>query len=283
MPELPEVETVAHTLRCFLAGRAFVRIATHVPRLRLPLDLADCPDLLHAPVAEIRRRGRYLLLRLENGAGLIIHLGMTGNFRTVPADDPREKHDHVVFDLEDGTSLRYHDPRRFGFIVHCPADVDLATHPLLAGLGPEPLEDAFDGAVLARGFRGRRAPVKPLLMDNRIVVGVGNIYASEALFRSRIHPLAPAGKLGIRECSRLAAMVKQILGEAIAAGGTTIADFAAPDGSEGAFHRELRVYGRAGERCPDCRRGIIRRVVAAGRSAYFCPVCQRLPRRQEGR
>jgi formamidopyrimidine-DNA glycosylase len=270
-------------LRRLLAGREFVRIATFAPRLRLPLDLADHPDLLHSPVAEVRRRARYLLLRLENGAGLIVHLGMTGNFRTVPAGDPREKHDHAVFDLDDGTSLRYHDPRRFGFIVHCPVGVDLATHPLLAGLGPEPLEDAFGGATLRDGFRGRRGPVKALLMDNRIVVGVGNIYASEALFRSRIHPLAPAGGLGIRECNRLAAKVKRILSEAIAAGGTTIADFAAPDGSEGAFHRELRVYGRAGERCPACQRGIIRRVVAAGRSAYFCPLCQRLPRGPGGR
>jgi formamidopyrimidine-DNA glycosylase len=274
MPELPEVETVARALRGFLPGRSFARIATFVPRLRLPLDLAGHAELLHVPVAEIRRRGRYLLLCLANGEGLLVHLGMTGIFRTAPRQAPRDKHDHAVFQLDDGSTLRFNDPRRFGFIVRCPVPPPGEDPPLLAGLGPEPLGAAFDGAGLHREFRGRTAPVKPLLMDNRIVVGVGNIYATEVLFRSRIHPLFPAGRLSRQQCDRLAESVKVILAEAIAAGGTTLVDFSAPDGTEGKFSRELQVYGRAGERCGGCRRGIIRRIVTAGRSAFFCPVCQ---------
>lgn len=275
MPELPEVETVARALRRFLIGRQFTRIATFVPRLRLPLALTGHPELRQVPIVEIRRRARYLLFCLDNGEGLLVHLGMTGTLRLVPAGTPRAKHDHVVFHLDGGGSLRFNDPRRFGFLVQCPVPpVGEDPAPLAGILGPEPLSNDFDGGCLHRAFRGRSAAAKLLLMDNRIVVGVGNIYAAEAFFRSRLHPLTPAGALTRRQCDRLATTVQDLLAEAIAAGGTTISNFAAPDGQAGHFSLSLQVYGRANEPCLACRRGLIQRVVVGGRATYFCPVCQ---------
>jgi formamidopyrimidine-DNA glycosylase len=271
------VETVTRALRPHLVGRRIVRTEAHVARLRVgqPFDIGERREILGSPVVAVRRRARYCLVELANQWVIIVHLGMTGSCRLVPIGTPRQRHEHVLWELDDGVSWRFADPRRFGAILAERLPAPGADPACLGHLGPEPLSDDFTAAFLYRTSRGCRGPIKLWLMDNARVVGVGNIYASEALYRAGIRPTRPAGSLSRPRCARLVAAVREVLAEAIAAGGTTIIDFKTVDGSEGRFIRELAVYDRAGEPCRRCTGGPIRRLVQGGRSTYFCPTCQR--------
>lgn len=270
MPELPEVETTRRGLAPHLVGRRVTAVDVRQPRLRWPV----APELsAHLPgqrIDAIERRAKYLLVHVQSGSALL-HLGMSGALRVLPADAPPGPHDHVDWRLDSGRVLRYTDPRRFGCQLWQPPG---EIHPLLAGLGPEPLSDEFDGDVLWRRSRGRSAAVKLLLMDAAVVVGVGNIYANEALFAAGIHPKRAAGTVSRARFARLADEVKRILAHAIARGGTTLRDFISPDGAPGYFEQELAVYGRGGEPCRACGTPI--RVGTIGqRSTFHCPRCQR--------
>lgn len=272
MPELPEVETTRRGLEPHVAHRRIREIVVREPRLRWPVP-ADLGNALRGHAFErIDRRGKYLLLRTGDGPTLMIHLGMSGHMRVVPPGTPARPHDHVDIMLEGGPTLRYNDPRRFGSLhVLPPGD---PVHPLLARLGPEPLSEALTGHYLHRRSRGRRAPVKTFLMDAAVVVGVGNIYASEALFRAGIRPTRPAGRIAEARYERLADTVKAVLAEAIEAGGTTLRDFAATDGQPGYFSQRLDVYGRAGAACVRCATPLLNRRIGQ-RATVFCPTCQR--------
>lgn len=274
MPELPEVETVCRALNRLLPGRCLVKIETFMPSLRLPLDSMRQPVLLNSPIMVVRRRARYLIIELENTHALLMHFGMTGTVRVVPAAVPRLKHEHVVFHLDSGDTLRFEDPRRFGFITACALPGAGADPAELTGLGLEPFDPAFTGEYLHQHFQGRKQKVKTALMDNVIVVGVGNIYANESLFMSGISPLKEAGKVTLKECRELVGHVKEILQRAITAGGTTISDFKGVDGSEGKFVQQLNVYGRHGEPCPRCRTALDRTVIG-GRGTFYCSKCQK--------
>ena len=271
MPELPEVETTLRGLEPHLAG---VRIRTAVIRhhgLRHPIPKDLKRALTGLTIRSLQRRGKYLLLDCGEG-WLILHLGMSGSLRILPAATPPEKHDHFDLVLESGQCMRLHDPRRFGAVLWTTAPPD--GHPLLAKLGVEPLTAAFDGDFLYRVSRGRRTPIKPFLMDGHIIVGIGNIYANEALFSAGISPKTAAGRLGKERCARLAARVKDILNLAIAAGGSTLRDFVNSDGNPGYFQQQYGVYGRAGLPCPRCG-ATVRQMRQGQRSTFYCPGCQK--------
>ncbi|MEJ2633571.1 MAG: bifunctional DNA-formamidopyrimidine glycosylase/DNA-(apurinic or apyrimidinic site) lyase [Acidihalobacter sp.] len=271
MPELPEVETTRRGIEPYLLGHRVERVVVRDPRLRWPIP-AELPDTLRGQCIEaVERRAKYLLLRTRAGTA-ILHLGMSGSLRVLPAQTPAERHDHVDIVLDSGLTLRLRDPRRFGAVLW--TGEDPLRHPLLAKLGPEPLTDAFDGERIYRLSRGRRGPVKNFIMDNHVVVGLGNIYANEALFRARIHPSRAAGRIARERYAKLAETAKTVLTEAIAAGGTTLRDFTREDGNPGYFRIELKVYGHAGEPCPECG-ATIRQTVIGQRSSYYCPHCQR--------
>jgi formamidopyrimidine-DNA glycosylase len=240
------------------------------PDLRWPIAREIANELPGQRIAAVERRAKYLLVEAETGSALM-HLGMSGSLRVLPGATPHGTHDHVDIALDSGKVLRFNDPRRFGCLLWQPAG---NVHPLLAGLGPEPLSDAFDGDHLWQLGRGRSAPVKNFLMDQSIVVGVGNIYAAEALFRSGIAPRRAAGRVSRERYAALAEAVKQILAHAITRGGTTLRDFIAPDGAPGYFEQELLVYGRAGERCKVCRTPL-RAQMLGQRATVWCPQCQR--------
>lgn len=270
MPELPEVETTCRGIRPHVEERCLSAVVVRNGRLRQPVPTDLAARAAGHRLLAVRRRAKYLLLDFGHGC-IIVHLGMSGSLRVVPAAQAAQPHDHV--DLCFGElALRLRDPRRFGLVLW--HDGDGEDHPLLAGLGPEPLGDAFDGEVLFRTTRGLRQPIKHALMDARRVVGVGNIYAAESLFRARIHPLEPAGRLGLQRCRRLAATVRETLAEAIAAGGSTLRDFVGGDGRAGYFQQQYFVYGREGLPCRVCG-SAVRRFVSAQRSCWFCPRCQR--------
>ncbi len=279
MPELPEVEVSRRGLLPHLPGRRLLAARLPVLKLRhsLPPALTEHVDekLIGRTLRRIERRAKYLLFDFAsdepNGGWLIIHLGMTGSLCLLPLDQPVGKHDHADFDFEN-FRLRYADPRRFGALAWHDGP-DVATHPLLSRLGIEPLEDGFDGQWLYRVSRGRAVPIKQLLMDGALLVGVGNIYASESLFRAGISPLVPAGKLGLARCERLATAVRETLMAAIAAGGSTIRDFIHTEGA-GYFQLQYGVYGRAGEACRRCG-GTVHQLRQGGRSTFYCPGCQR--------
>ncbi|MDX8402135.1 MAG: bifunctional DNA-formamidopyrimidine glycosylase/DNA-(apurinic or apyrimidinic site) lyase [Mariprofundaceae bacterium] len=271
MPELPEVETVRRGLAPVVEGGRIEQARFHRPGLRHPFPAGA--NLEGRRVEHLRRRAKYLLFILDDAHALVWHLGMSGRFHLLARGDARLGHEHAALDFADGPSLRYVDPRRFGFAARLSV-AEMTRHPWFAQLGPEPLSDAFDGAHLAAAFRGRRAPVKALLMDARIVVGVGNIYASEALHRAGIHPARAGGRIARARLDRLAGAVKAVLAEAIEAGGSTLRDFARVDGRPGYFAHAFAVYGRAGEVCRRCG-GRIRRIVQAGRASFYCPGCQR--------
>ena len=270
MPELPEVETTRRGIRTALRGRRISAFVLRNHKLRWPVDRALAKILPGQCVLDVHRRAKYLLMELERGT-LIAHLGMSGSLRVVPADTPWLKHDHYEIGLDRGRCLRFNDPRRFGSLHWVTGDP--LEHPLLAGLGPEPLGRAFDGAYLAGRAQGRKVAVKPFLMDQRIVVGVGNIYASEALFRAGIHPRRAAGKVGRQRYERLAQGVKAVLGEAIRQGGTTLRDYVSADGTPGYYRQQLYVYERDGQPCRRCGTPI-RKLAQGQRSTYFCPACQ---------
>ena len=270
MPELPEVETTRCGIAPHLVGRRVAAVTLRRPDLRWPIPAQIVDELPGQRIDAVRRRAKYLLLDAQSGSA-ILHLGMSGSLRVLPQATPARSHDHVDIHLDDGALLRLTDPRRFGALLWQPAG---EIHELLAHLGPEPLSDAFDAAYLARMAAGRSAPVKHFLMDQRIVVGVGNIYAAEALFRAGIHPARSAGRISRVRWQRLADAVKAILAHAIARGGTTLRDFLNPDGEPGYFEQELFVYGRAGQPCKAC--GTPLRAADWGqRATVYCPRCQR--------
>lgn len=270
MPELPEVETTARGIAPHLIGVRASGATIRNGRLRqiVPADLAM--QVRGRILRQVTRRAKYLLLQFDNGQ-VLVHLGMSGSLRIVPTGTPPTRHDHI--DLHFGeTTLRLRDPRRFGLVLWFDAAAE--TPAMLAQLGIEPLTDAFDGAWLFGATRGSRTAIKTFLMNSRRVVGVGNIYASESLFRARIHPLTPAGRLGRRRCTRLADEIRATLREAIAAGGSTLRDFVGSDGAPGYFQQQYFVYGRRGAPCRRCARPIMCTTIAQ-RSTFFCPRCQR--------
>jgi len=274
MPELPEVETVTNALRPHLVGRCITTVEARTTQLRTPVVVHQHPEICGATIIAVRRRAKYILVKLDRCLVILVHLGMTGSCRIVTAASPSVDHEHIIVYLDDGMTWRYRDPRRFGMFEVHPIGEEEFIPEFLAAFGPEPLAAEFTAKYLQDVCQQRQKPIKNLVMDNACVVGVGNIYASEALYRARIHPGTPAARLSAVRCDRLVTAVRQVLQDAIDAGGTTISDFQTVDGSEGKFSRHLDVYGRAGEPCHACSRDI-RRVVMAGRSTFYCPACQR--------
>lgn len=270
MPELPEVETTRRGIAPYLVGRRVVDLVVRTRKLRWPVPPALAKGLVGHEIRAVERRAKYLLIETDTGAA-IVHLGMSGSLRVLPRDVPLRPHDHVDLVLDSGRVLRFNDPRRFGSWLWQPAG---QRHGVLANLGPEPFEEAFHGDYLWRASRGRRAPVKSFLMDQRVVVGVGNIYAAEALFRAGIDPRRAAGRVSRERYARLADAVRSILAHAIARGGTTLRDFLAPDGAPGYFEQELFVYGREGLACKICGTKL-RAAVIGQRASVWCPACQR--------
>lgn len=271
MPELPEVETTLRGIRPYLEGRRIERLSIREPRLRLPIP-AETPERVDGQtVIALARRGKYLLLGLGRGT-LILHLGMSGSLRVLPAGTPPERHDHLDLVLEGGLCLRLRDPRRFGLLLWTPDAPE--THPLLRRLGPEPLGSGFDGDYLYRLSRGRRVAVKPFLMDAGVVVGVGNIYANESLFIAGILPQRACNRIGSERYRGLAAVVRSVLAAAIEQGGTSLRDFVQEDGRPGYFSQSLRVYAREGLPCTGCGAPIRQRRIAQ-RSSFYCARCQR--------
>lgn len=269
MPELPEVETTRRGLAPTLENATIASVTVRQPRLRweVPPDLAA--NLVGRSVRAVRRRAKYLLVDFDHGS-LLIHLGMSGSLRFVAPDTPAEKHDHADFVLGEHI-LRYRDPRRFGAILWQPGVAEL--HPLLQKLGPEPLEDGFDGDTLYQASRSKQSAIKLMIMDNHVVVGVGNIYANESLFYAGIHPARAAASLNREECQRLAAEIRAVLTRAIAAGGSTLRDFMDAKGKPGYFQQSYKVYGRVGETCHDCG-SLIEEIRQGQRSTCYCPHCQ---------
>lgn len=279
MPELPEVETVRRGLTPALIGRRFSAVEVRRPDLRWPLPSGFAERLTGRTVIALERRGKYLILRLDDGMAVIAHLGMSGRMRVLVAPPEPAPHDHVVFRIEDGPVVLFTDPRRFGSFDLCPGDA-LPAHRLLRDLGPEPLESGFTGRLLAERFRNRKVSVKTALMDQKLIAGIGNIYASEALYRARLSPNRKAASVRGRRADALAAAIGTVLDAAIAAGGSSLRDHSAPDGTLGLFQHGFAVYARAGLACPDCqcdiaRSGGIRRTVQGGRATFYCPALQR--------
>jgi len=270
MPELPEVETTRRGLAPHLRDQMIHGVILRRRELRWPIPDEVSAQLPGQRITDVRRRAKYLLLDTDAGSALL-HLGMSGSLRVLPGDTPLRPHDHVDISLENGRLLRFNDPRRFGSLLWQPTGT---LHPLLQGLGPEPLDAAFDGDYLFQRSRGRRAPIKTFLMDQAVVVGVGNIYAAESLFRAGISPLREAGKVSRERYQRLATAVKDILQYAITRGGTTLRDFISPDGVPGYFEQELSVYGRDGQPCPGCGRPL-RHATIGQRASVWCGSCQR--------
>jgi len=270
LPELPEVETTRRGLTPYARRRRITALAVYEPRLRWPVPRSLPARVAGQRITRVGRRAKYLLLELESGT-LLVHLGMSGNLRAVPADTPRLTHDHFDLVLDSGLALRFNDPRRFGSLIYTAGDP--ARHPLLARLAPEPFARAFDADYLWRISRRRRVALKQLVMNSQLVVGVGNIYASEALFRARLRPQRQARSLTRAEAARLVKSVRAVLAQAIRAGGTTLRDYLGADGSPGYFRQRLYVYERAGRPCRRCRTPI--RAISQGqRSTYYCPSCQ---------
>lgn len=283
MPELPEVETTRRGLEPLLQGRRIETLTVHNANLRWPVP-DHLPELMQGrTITGLRRRAKYLLMDTD-GTGLLLHLGMSGSLRCCPASTLLRVHDHLLFRLDDGQELRFHDPRRFGCCLPLPYEMQVgqynpaqgsADHPLLAALGPEPLDEAaFDGAYLYARSRGRRIAVKAFIMDQQIVVGVGNIYASEALFRAGIRPTRDAGRISRIAYGRLVDEIRSVLNAALAQGGTTLRDFVREDGSHGYFRQSLQVYGRAGEGCLRCGT-VLKDQRIGNRSSTWCPRCQK--------
>ncbi|AKJ43555.1 bifunctional DNA-formamidopyrimidine glycosylase/DNA-(apurinic or apyrimidinic site) lyase [Pragia fontium] len=268
MPELPEIETSRRGIEPYMVGHNIVRTIVRQPKLRWPVS-RQIIELENASVLSVQRRAKYLLIELSSG-WIIGHLGMSGSVRMLPKFSEPEKHDHVDFLLSNGKVLRYTDPRRFGSWLW---EYDLSLSSVLKNLGPEPLGDDFDGAYLFNKSRNKKTLIKPWLMDNKLVVGVGNIYASESLFEARILPHRLAGSLTESEAELLVATIKRVLQRSIEQGGTTLKDFLQADGKPGYFAQELQVYGRSGEPCRVCGT-LIESTKHAQRTTFFCRYCQ---------
>ena len=254
-----------------MRGRQVAALLLREPRLRWRVDPRLPATIAGQRVRDVRRRAKYLIIDLDAGS-LILHLGMSGSLRVLDPATPLEPHDHYDLLLESGRCLRFNDPRRFGSLLWSAGDP--ADHPLLAALGPEPLTSAFNADYLARRARGRRVAIKQFLMDQRVVVGVGNIYASEALYRAGVHPKRAAGRVSGARLAALVEAIRAVLGDAIRAGGTTLRDYVGADGTPGYFRQRLYVYERTGRPCRRCRTPV-RHLVQGQRSTYYCPRCQR--------
>jgi formamidopyrimidine-DNA glycosylase len=275
MPELPEVETTRRGIEPHINGRTVKEVIIRQPQLRwlIPTELVQL--LTSKVLKKVTRRAKYLLLEFENGS-LIIHLGMSGSLRVLLAEQEVKKHDHFELVFNDNVILRLTDPRRFGAVLWQQRDT---THKLLAHLGPEPLTDDFTITTFEQAAKNRSVPIKTFIMDNKVVVGVGNIYACEALYAAKIHPLTPVNQLSKVKFKTLVAAIKYILGAAIERGGTTLKDFVGGDGKPGYFAQELQVYARKGQSCNACQKPL-QELKIAQRSTVFCPNCQRLPRKK---
>lgn len=269
MPELPEVETTLRGVSPYLLGRKILEVQVRDPRLRWPV-----PDSIHEltghKIDTATRRGKFLLFGTRAGT-LLMHLGMSGSLRIVDPESPWRKHDHLGILFGSGKQLRLHDPRRFGCALHVQ---DPKAHPLLASLGPEPLEVGFTAEYLKTAAHGKTCAIKSLIMDSKIVVGVGNIYACEALFMAGIRPTKAAGKVSLPALKLLVSAIREVLSASIEMGGTTLRDFLREDGEPGYFKQSLRVYDREGQPCIRCS-GVVKRIVLGQRSTYFCAGCQR--------
>jgi len=270
MPELPEVETTRRGLEPLVVGQTIRSLAVREPRLRWPVEPSLDRRLHNRTVQALSRRGKYLLLITDTGS-LLVHLGMSGSLRFLKKRSEPARHDHFDLEFVSGAMLRFNDPRRFGSLHWCASP---EAHWLLENLGPEPLGAEFGGEYLWRVSRGRRVAIKTLLMNGRIVAGLGNIYANEALFRAGIHPSRPAGRVSRKRLEQLVDAVRDVLREAIRAGGTTLQDFVGGDGKPGYFQLALDAYGRAGEPCVRCERPIRVRTIGQ-RATYYCANCQR--------
>jgi len=271
MPELPEVETTRRGIEPHVAGKRVAEIIVRRSDLRQPVS-ADLTDITGLSFTTVARRSKYLLLGISDGTTLLIHLGMSGSLRVVSPADEWKRHDHVGITLSSGKQLRFHDPRRFGLVLRLTGDP--AAHPLLARLGPEPLGEDFTAENFHAACRTRKAAIKLVLMDAHVVVGVGNIYASEALFRAGIRPATPAHRISKPRIARLVDAVRAVLADAIREGGTTLRDFLHSDGQPGYFRQKLFVYERKGEPCRVCGTPICHAVLGQ-RSTYWCPACQK--------
>lgn len=270
MPELPEVEITRRGIAAAVTAGTVTNVVVRNAQLRWPIPAALSKTLIGSQFERVDRRAKFLLLRNNRGT-LIAHLGMSGSMRILPVDTAPRKHDHVDIGFDSGQMLRFTDPRRFGCMLWTRRDP--LRHRLLVSLGPEPLDAGFDGSYLYRSARGRRASIKQHIMNGAVVVGVGNIYASEALFLAGINPRRAAGRVGPARMAALADAIRQVLSDAIAVGGTTLRDFSGGDGEPGYFQLHLRVYGREGQPCERCG-AAVRRIVQGQRSSFYCPRCQ---------
>ncbi len=271
MPELPEVETTLRGIKPHIIDQKIIDVIVRHPRLRWPVPVNLKKRLQGQKLSRLYRRGKYLLFEFDTGT-LILHLGMSGRVRILPEFVPARKHDHIDISFDNGKILRFTDPRRFGALLWTAEDP--LQHPLLKEIGPEPLSDALSGDYLWERARNRKVAVKSFIMDSRIIAGVGNIYATEALFLSKIRPQTAAGKLGLEQYRNLAASIKTILEKAIQKGGTTLKDFTKSDGTPGYFSIELQAYGHAGKPCPRCRSSM-KSARIGQRSTVYCPSCQK--------
>lgn len=280
MPELPEVETVCRGLAIKLEGRHLRRVIQRRPDLRFPLPERFADRLQGRRVLRVRRRAKFILVHLDDDNVILGHLGMSGSMIACPAPMTAfDRHDHVIFETDDGVAIRFNDARRFGF-MDLVAERDLDRHPLLASLGPEPLGNEFNGPVLALALSGKKTSIKSAVTDQRIVAGIGNIYASEVLFHAGISPRRQSCTVQGKRAARLAAAIKRVLTDAIAAGGSSLRDFVHTNGELGYFQHQWAVYERAEQACPACdcgapEKGGIRRIVQTGRSTFYCPKRQR--------
>lgn len=277
MPELPEVETTLRGLSPHLQGQRIKQAIIRNANLRWPIPDNLSAMLRKQTIHSLARRAKYLLLECDSGT-LILHLGMSGSLRVLPVNTPAEKHDHFDLVLENGTLMRLRDPRRFGAVLWHPEPTenqrDISQHKLFVSLGPEPLLEDFDGAYLYSETRKRSAAIKLVIMDSHVVVGVGNIYASESLFHAGIRPQLPAGKLSLPRCTRLVQTIRETLSASIAQGGSTLRDFTDSNGKPGYFQQSYMVYGRTGESCRVCNTPI-KQIVQGQRSTFYCTVCQK--------
>jgi formamidopyrimidine-DNA glycosylase len=276
MPELPEVETVRRGLIAVLEGRVLAKVEQRRPDLRWPIPRGFAKRLTGRRVERLERRAKYLLWHLDDGMVMMLHLGMSGRIQiSSTRPDLLDKHDHLVFTTDDGTTIRFNDARRFG-MVDLVDTAALDKHKLMAELGPEPLGNAFSGPVLAAAFAGRRSPVKAALLDQRVVCGLGNIYVCEALHMSGISPLRLAANVKGRRTERLATAIREVLDAAIEAGGSSLRDHQQVTGELGYFQHRFKVYDREDAPCPrDGCTGTVRRIVQSGRSTFYCASCQR--------
>jgi len=270
MPELPEVETTLRGVAPYLLGRRIVDVDVRERRLRWPVP-KEIDALVGVTVKGASRRAKYLLFDVGRGT-VILHLGMSGSLRVSDPDVEWRKHDQLGLRIDSGKELRFHDPRRFGCVLFCKGDP--AKHKLIRDLGPEPFAEEFDANYLSAQAKGKKVAIKQLVMNSHVVVGVGNIYACEALFMAGIHPSRAAGRIGRVRLARLVAAIKEVLGQSIEQGGTTLRDFLREDGEPGYFKQSLRVYDREGEPCRECG-ATVKRIVQTGRSTFYCPKCQR--------